>query len=308
MSGRLSPTRRVPPRVLAVLVWTAVLLAAWLDRDNCLQVQSAGFIAVIVSAISWLGSILGTAGTAIAASAEAAVVYLASAVGWLAQRVAGLMLSTGGMFARAWEGLRIVWSDVLRPFLVWAKSIYDKFGAWLKKYFKPVFEFLSDVRTTVLDLYARFVRPVLLALDIAHAVLHTLSDLGVEWAKRVDGWVEDIRSTITENFIRVLGWINEVRDVVNAIVTPDRLLQRIPLIATLNRDAGYWTRIWWNSQIAPYAKPRLVSTPLNLPPAIPPEQLGSELGAYYVNGGGVYADRINAAESVYAIAAGEAPG
>lgn len=291
----------------SLVVWSVLLLLAWLDRDCAVVAQQASVFAAIVQAIVWLGDLLATIGTAIATTAEAAVIYLAQALGWLAKHVADILVSTGRMFAKVWHWVKLAWTDVVKPFLVWVDDIFTRFVKWMNKFFKPVFDFLTRVRDVLKDVYQRFIRPILDALNIAHVVLKTLGDLGVAWAKKLDRYVLETQQIITENFLRVLGWLNEVRDIVNAIVTPDRLLQRVPFLRTIERDAGWWIRGFWNSQVRAGARPtpglrgakKLVLTD--------PKDYGRELGAFYRDGGGAYADYIRELVPEWRKAAGFEP-
>lgn len=289
-----APPPRLPPRALAVVVSGALLLAAWLDVGRDVHAQRAEIFSAIWTAITWLGDLLGTVGGAIATTVEAAIVYLSTAVGWLAAQVATILINTGSMFAKVWEWGRLIYSDVLKPALVWLHDVYTRISGWLGNFFKPVFDFLSHVRAILLDVYTRFLSPILKGLDIAHAILRTLADLHIQWAATLDRWVEDIRTTITENFIRVLGWVNEVRDIVNSIVTPDRLLQRLPFVRTLERDAAYLVRLWWNAQIAPPNQAALDAARARTVDELAAADLAAQLGAYLRDGSGDLADGASA--------------
>lgn len=295
--------RQLSPRALAGVVWAVFLLAAWLDRDGCVVANQASVFAALWSAITWLGDILGIAGGAIASSLEAVVSYLVTAVGWLASRVSNILLSTGGMFSRVWEWSKQIYDDVIKPGLVWLHDVYTRVSAWLATYFRPVFQFLSHVRAILMDLYGRFIRPILTALDLAHAVLRTLADFGVNWAKTLDAYVQRTEAIITENFLKVLGWINEVRDVVNAIVTPDRLFQQLPFVRTLERDAGHWIRIFWNNQIAAPDQAALDAAKARTVDQTAHDVYSKQLGAFYRDGSGDYAAEIAALVPVWQDAA-----
>lgn len=302
---RVQRRRGVPPHTLGVLVLGAFLLAAWLDRHRSVTVHEANLFSWIVTALQFVAQNIGPIVHAAINTVEDALVYLARSVGWIAARLVSIVTSSGAMFARVWEWVRRAYENVLKPALLWLHDEFVRVTDWLKNYFKPVFDFLSHVRTVLMDIYTRFLKPILTALAIIDAFLRLLADFHVEWAAKLDQIVQEIQGAITENFLKILGWVNEARDVINAVVTPDRLFQRLPILRTLNRDVGYWTHIFWNSQIAPYVKPKLPSRAIDVPPAIPPDQVGNELGAYLVSGGGDYSTRISAAATVYAVAAGE---
>jgi hypothetical protein len=295
--------RQPPPRVLAVLVVGAFLLAAWLDRHRAGAVQEANLFSWIVAALQFVAQNIGPIVHAAIDTVEDALVYLARSVGWIAARLVSIVTSSGAMFARVWEWVRRAYENVLKPALIWLHDEFVRVTAWLRNYFKPVFDFLSHVRTVLMDIYTRFLKPILTALAIIDAFLRLLADFHVEWAAKLDQIVQEIQGAITENFLKILGWVNEARDVINAVVTPDRLFQRLPFVSTLNRDAGWMVRIFWNSQIAPLIAAELEAKKAQAIDATPATYYGAQLGAFYRNGGGDYAANIGDLVAVWKTAA-----
>ncbi len=232
-------------------VWLLFALIAWLDSDGCvfalrpgIPVQHAAVFGAIVSAISTIGGWLG-------AGAAASASYLATAVSWIAGRLGTFIKATGAVFAKSWDALKIVYADVLKPAVQWIDAHVKRLYGWLRTTFQPVFDFLQRVRTELLAYYERFVRPFLDVVDYVRAGLRILGTLGVDWAKALDRKLGEWESVITENFLRVLGYLNRITDIPNSIVTVNGLFQRLPLLRSLDRDAGYWIRMWWAKQIRP---------------------------------------------------------
>lgn len=263
------------------LVWSALALLAWLDRDTPALAIQAGFFHAIWIGLQALGAALGAAATTVATSVAAAVVYLSNALAWLTTRVAQILSNTGAMFARVWHSAQAFYTAVLRPALIWLHEFYRRARAWLERVFKPVFRFLFRVREELRRIYTRFVRPILDILEITRAGLRVLGSLGVDWARALDRVLTRIESVITENYLKLLGRLNQVIDVVDSIVTPGRLFQRVPLVRSLQRDAGYWIRVFWNRQVVGLSRDDVAARRARAYARTDPSVLGPELGKFY---------------------------
>lgn len=233
----------------STLVWVVLALLVWLDRHALAGAQRAEMFGWLVDAFIWIWRAYTAVEAFIEAHLVAVVTWLWDAVRWLSSHVADFLASTGGMFARVWESAKQFYESVLRPALVWLYDFYTKVRDWLAKVFKPVFEFLRDVRDVIKDIYKRFISPILTIIDVTRAGLRVLGDLGVEWARKLDAKLGEIEGIIQRNFVMVLGRVNQVIDILDSVVNVDRLFQRLPFIRTLDRDAGYWLRLFWNKQI-----------------------------------------------------------
>jgi hypothetical protein len=234
---------------LALAWWGAIGLLAWLDSSSSplalrpgVPVQHAVVFGAIVAAIQIVGAWLGTAAAAVAS-------YLAVVVQWLAVHLAIFIKATGVVFAKAWDGLKIVYADVLKPALKWFDTNIRRLYQWLHETFAPVFKWLNRVREELLKYYKQYVRPVLDTIDMVRAGLRVLGDLGLDWARELDRRLGQWESIITQNFARVLATVNGVIDALNGVLTKDGLFQRVPILRTLDRDAGYWVRMFWARQI-----------------------------------------------------------
>jgi hypothetical protein len=243
--------RRALSPLEALGVWLGFALLAWLDSDGCLlalrhtaPVHTAAVFGFIVTAIEVIGGWLGTAAAAVAS-------YLAAVVQWLAVHLAIFIKATGAVFAKAWDGLKIVYHDVLKPALQWFDAHVKRLYDWLRKTFRPVFDFLYRVRGELLTLYKKYVRPVLDIIDYTRAGLRILGDLGVDWARALDRRLGEFESVVSENFRRILSYVNQAIDVLNSIVTVDRLFQRVPFLRTIVRDS----RFVWRAMVNPAVRP-----------------------------------------------------
>lgn len=249
---RRDPRRGWPRRwVVSLLAWSALALLAWLDRDADALATHAHIFAWLLSALLWAASAIGAAGGAIATSLSGVVVWLANSLAWLTVRVADILRNTGSMFAKVWDSAQRFYADVLRPALTWLHDFYRRIQAWLERVFKPVFKFLLRVREELRTIYTRFVRPILDIIDVTRAVLRVLTTLHVPVARALDQALAKVEQVIDENFRWLLSQVNRVIDIVDSIVTFDRLFQRLPFVRSINRDIRYISNIWWGAHSKP---------------------------------------------------------
>jgi hypothetical protein len=242
-------------RLVALLVCAGGLRAlAWGFGETPPVVHQA-FLGFIIAAISLISSWLGTASAAVSAALSATVSWLAGTVSWLAGHTASLFKATGGMFSKVWDVSRRFWGDVIRPAFQHVYRWIEDARDWLKKKLGPVFKLITKVRARVQKIYEHWVRPILDGIETTRHVLQVLAALHVKWAAKLDSKLGEIESVITENYLRILSAMNRATDVLNAIVTGEMLFQRLPFLRSLERDAPYWIRMWWVTQIAANARP-----------------------------------------------------
>jgi hypothetical protein len=186
---------------------------------------------------------------------DAIVTFLAWAVAALQ---AGAVLLWNGLkaaveltrvgFIKAWDFLKPLYTDVLKP--AWEKfwTWFDKLRTWLNNTFGPLLKWLRDLRAELLKFWATYVRPWLDLIDVTRRILSTLASLGLAWAKKLDQELGALEQAIEAPFRYVLGKLNEIINVVNLVVTADGLFQRVALIRSLARDYQYA----WKAVTQPY--------------------------------------------------------
>jgi len=230
------------------VVLAVCALAAWLDPDRCvLRAEfGGGPIGIIIGIGSFLGGLFG----------RAAPTFSSVLLNGLKKGILDVGQALTDFIREVWKFLRPLvhalahlWHNVLRPFLDWARRKYLALTGWLKRTLAPLIRLIDRLRKEWQLFYTRFLRPILDTIDAIRAGLRILGDLGVGWARTLDRWLGQAEDVITENYRRILGYINEARDILDAVVTPGRLFQQIPFLRTLDRDAGFWIRGFWNKQV-----------------------------------------------------------
>jgi hypothetical protein len=243
-------TRR--QRTAAALVALLVCaLVAWLDSTASGfalaphgPARTASYFVYIWQGITALAGIL-------AAGAEIAVTYLATAVSWLASRVATILTGTGAIFSKVWDSVKIVWSDVLKPTLLWIDDKLKAAYTWMKSTFKPVFDFLNDIRRRLNDFYNTFIKPITDTIDFIRAINRALLAFHITFLQDLDSLLAELEARIREPFLWVNAQLNKILNVLDLIVTFDGLLQQVTLLHSMSRYAPAWINHFWKRQFDP---------------------------------------------------------
>ena len=239
---------------LSLTVWAALAGLVALDAHAPRGVVHADVFSAIWAGITFIANLLGTVGGAIATSLEAVVAYLVTAVSWLGQRVASMLFNTGAMFAKAWDGLKIVWRDVLKPALTWVDHELGRLHDWLVDTLKPVFKFLQRVRDELIAIYTRFVKPILDTIDFIRAVNNVLLTFHIHVLQSIDRTLQLIEQRIEEPFLWINQKLNQIWNLFDLIITFDGLYQRLTLLKSLRKYEPHWFALWWNDQVDPTKK------------------------------------------------------
>jgi len=246
--------------LVVVVAWLVDLVDAAHGGIASRPIARAAVFGFVISALEFVWSWLGTV-------AEITVTYLATVVAWIAQRLAQLFVSTGAVFARVWDGIKIVWSDVLKPALQWVDTWVKRIHKWLVDTFRPVFDYLKEIRQRIQDFYDKWLRPITDTIDFIRAVNQVLLTFHVTLLDGISRFLTQIEQRIDETFAFVLRQLTKVQDVLDYIVGGAGFFQRYVLVASLRKHAPHWMSFFWSDQIGP----RRAATPTSSPDAEYPE-------------------------------------
>jgi hypothetical protein len=237
----------------SALVWAVLGLIAWLDSDGCaLALRPAvPIVAANVFSAIWTG--LQVLAGWVATAAEVTATYVWIALQWLSASVASFLRATGSMFAKVWDGVKIVWRDVLKPALQWVDAHLKRLYAWMRTTFRPVFDFLRDVRARFNKFYTTFVRPVVDTLDFIRAINRALLAFHITVLQSLDSVIQQLERRIQEPFLWINKQLNTIQNVLDRIVTANGYLQRLTTLRSMDRYAPTWIRMFWVKQVGPGA-------------------------------------------------------
>lgn len=291
----------------SVLVWSVLGLIAWLDSDGCaLALRPAvPLVAANVFSAIWTG--LQVLAGWVATAAEVTATYVWIGLQWLSATVGSILRATGSMFAKVWDGVKIVWRDVLKPALQWIDVNLKRLFTWLKTTFRPVFDFLRDVHTRLDKFYKTFVRPVVDTLEFIRAINRALLAFHITVLQSLDSVIQQIERRIQEPFLWINKQLNLIQNVLDRVVTANGFLQRVTTLRSMDRYAPTWIRMFWVKQVGPGAG---LDHPYVLDgeyPALDSADTIADLSAYLTDGSGPQAAAITElAENAMLVARGQA--
>ena len=268
---RVVPLTRGQRLALGLAVWAGVALLAWLDAPaSGVSLRPTTPVAhAAVFEIIWTG-IQILAGW-VATVAEVTATYVWIALQWLAGTVGVFLRSAGAMFAKVWDGLKIVWSDVVKPALVWVDDQLKRLQTWLADTFRPVFDFLNDVRTRLAAFYATFVRPVVDTIEFLRSLNRVLLAFHITFLQALDRTLQQIEQRIEEPFLWVNAKLNEIWNALDLVVGADHLFQRLTLIRSMSSYAPQWMRIATNKRMGTLSENEAYRVGANTQPQAPRE-------------------------------------
>lgn len=277
----LAPRDRWRVRLVLLVLWLAVLLDVVASSSSAaapVPYVGAAVFSFIVTGIQLLAGWIATA-------AEITVTYLAAVVSWLVGVVGSFLVSVGAVFAKIWDGIKIIWSDVLKPALVWLDKTFVRIHDWMVKTFKPVFDWLKLVRCRLNEIYTNFVRPVLDTIDFVRDVNRVLLAFHIHLLESLDKVLADLERRIEEPILWLYQQLTRVQNLLDAVVSFDGLFQKYMLVASLRKHLPDWSKYFWHDQVGP-TKGRSTPDRLKGYPARDVNADAASLGEYLERGGG----------------------
>jgi hypothetical protein len=189
-----------------------------------------------------LGAIVDAIWKGIEVAGRVALAILQYSVHWAWRAIALLGKGAAELAGYAWKGLRKTWTAlkfaVLHPKRAWEKLWHwvDNAEQWLKDTFGPTLDWLQRQAQKLRTFWHDYVQPWLDVIDVTRRGLRVLGSLGFEWAKRLDAALGAIEDRITSKYLELVGYVNDLINIVNRVVTADGLFQKLAYVRTYARD------------------------------------------------------------------------
>lgn len=167
---------------------------------------------------------------------------------------------TRGLLARLVGPLVRLWRDTLAPLFAWLRARFVALRNWLARVFGPLLGALEAVLAEWDRFVGKWIRPILDFFSITRLIFGSLARLGIKWAGAIDEKLGALEHWIRGVVLDVREHLNRVSDVIDRVVTFDLLLQRVPLLRSLDRDRARWLRLFWNTQIIARGSPPIPPT------------------------------------------------
>jgi hypothetical protein len=115
----------------------------------------------------------------------------------------------------------------------------------------PIVNGVLAIRKALLDVYQRFIRPMLIVLQNIRRVLSILAAFHIAFAQKLDSALADLEARITRPLFYLLTLVNGVANWVNLIITAGYLLQKSVFLNSLNAYIGESINLQLNAMTAP---------------------------------------------------------
>jgi hypothetical protein len=276
--------RRPFSRTCSVAVWAALVCLVALDVARpvvTVPIHAAWIglvISLIVSGLSYIGS-----------HALSLAYILWNVVKLFSQAIAGFAIDVAKFFGKVWDFSKLLYRDVLRPFVSWAWRELQRVHRWLQDTFGPVLRFLEKVRATIFDLYTKYVRPVFDVIDAIRATLRALAALHVPFARRLEAWLADLEDRLLAPIRFVMQKVNEIIYWVNRIIDLNGFFQRVTLIESMWKYVGDSWAVLLHHQPTGISPAQNNALHARQYPALDPSQLARDRADYERTGAGALA-------------------
>lgn len=134
--------------------------------------------------------------------------------------------------------------DLLKNLIGMLKDLYNKV-------LKPALDAIQKIRKRILDIYEKYMRPVLLIIQKLHQILTVLKLFHLKFAAKLDAELMRIQRMITEPMYQLLGYINQIANMLNLVFDAGMVLRRAVTLNALDNTKGAWSQMWWNAQTDP---------------------------------------------------------
>ena len=182
--------------------------------------------------------------------------------------------------------------DLLANFLTLLWNFLKKLAAtvWklLQEALPKIIKALQNIRKFLLDLYAHYIRPILMYLQYIRRFLAILALFHVKFAAQLDAWLVNLQGRILAPFLYVMQTLNGFGNWINLILTAGLLIQRPVFLNSMYAYQRDWITMWWTGQAG--APGPTVAPPTATPGPPSQAQVTADLNAYTAADAGPYAD------------------
>jgi hypothetical protein len=184
------------------------------------------------------------------------------AVGSLFSEVQNALTAIGNAVKAAWNilsrlgGLILsflgqMWYGVLHGLVLAVQDIAGGVKAVYEDVLKPLLGWLQQLRQKILDIWKRFIVPLLVIIQDIRRVLAILGAFHVAFAVKLDQKLGELEAKITQPLLLVLGAVNQVANWMNLIVTAGYLLQKPIWLWSFKAYAGESINLQMNAMNQP---------------------------------------------------------
>lgn len=198
----------------------------------------------ISGALSTAAVAIATAVDSVVATAIRGIQAALNAIGNELMSVFHLLSRLAGYILQFLKGLLL---DVVHGIV----SALSAIGRMLKDVFAhgimPALQALQKARDYLMQIYQRFLRPLLVVIQDIRKVLAILSVFHLKFAQKLDAALADIQSKISTPLLFLLRYTNAIANYINLILDARLFIQRPLFLASLNAYKGSSINLLVNS-------------------------------------------------------------
>lgn len=153
-----------------------------------------------------------------------------------------IIIKISGLFLLILKGihdlLKLIWDKRIKPDTERIDKALKKFNRWLEKILKPIRDALKAQRDALLNIYNKFIRPLIVFLETMRRFIALLRLFHIHLLDGLDAQLAKLERKIMEPFLRALGQINTIGNWVSFILNSRLLIFRNLFMRTQAANQG----------------------------------------------------------------------
>jgi len=134
--------------------------------------------------------------------------------------------------------LKFIWGNVLGPLVKAIRGLADKIARVLNKVLKPILDGMAAQRKAILDLYTKYIRPIIVAIEKVRRIIHFFQLLHIHIFDGLDRTLAKIEGKLLTPIYKLLYRVNTLGNWVNFILNLNLLLRRGLFLGSMQANRG----------------------------------------------------------------------
>jgi hypothetical protein len=134
--------------------------------------------------------------------------------------------------------LKTLWTKHIKPLPQQVKDGLDKLQKKIDKILKPVLDALKAQRKALLDIYNKFIRPIIATIEAFRRFIHILQIFHIHVLDGLDAQLAKLEAKIMKPFLAALGRINTLGNWISFILNTRLLIFRGLFLGSMNAYRG----------------------------------------------------------------------
>ena len=143
-----------------------------------------------------------------------------------------------GWLGAIFNFLKWLWGNVLGSLVKAVRSIINQISRVLNKVLKPILDAMKAQRAALFDLWNRFIRPIIVAIQRIRSLIHLFQLLHIHIFDQLDRTLGKIQAKISAPFYSLLYRVNTLGNWISFILNLQGLLFRGLFLGSMNQNRG----------------------------------------------------------------------